>query len=479
MNLKTHFVIQQITKEGNSSEGTPNAQIKIKALEEKVAQLEQELKSSQEEVVVSIASDKSKAAGTKDAPSIVTQINNDIEDIKATRLDFQTKNADLEQALQKSAAELKHFKQRTEQLQLEKQDLLSLNNELQTMVSIYTRSGRRPQTDPSEKGAAVDPMMEEPKFVFKRPGESLPRTGEQEAAHTTGREDNFPRDPMSPTTVVQKTNIALQDVLLQLQAEREKVTSLMEDLKKEREDRNRIETTLMEQLTACSGEHDTAVENLKQKHEEQVSALSRKLDELAVANQEPHYSLELKHQVRSLVCELQERENVLQQTEATATDLCAQNEALKAKIALYHDELEEVRKRDTQMIETLRQELMRQQHSVQLQKQKGLMERIDYEKMKTDHDKLQAELRQNLADAQATRRQTASAAAFHELQEERDNYLAQLMSAEEAIAARATQLENARRELDKVHRELGVAKTQLDTIPVLEAQVYKVKFSLN
>ncbi|XP_071810140.1 optineurin-like [Asterias amurensis] len=470
-------------KSGKTKEGQADAETKIKALEEKVEQLEQELRSSQEEVVVSIASDNSKASDTKDQPSIVTQLNNDIEDIQATRLDFKTKKADLEQALQKSAADLKHFKQRLEQLQLEKQDLLSLNNELQTMVSIYSRSGKRLQAKPSMRDAGVDQTMEEveSEFTFERPGESFPGAGEQEAAQTARSKGSSPGYVTSPTTVVQKTNIALQDVLLQLQAEREKVTSLMEDLKKEREDRNKIETTLMEQLNACSGEHHTAVENLNHKHQEQVSELSRKLDELAIANQEPHYSLELKHQVRSLVCELQERESVLQQTEATATDLCAQNEALKAKIALYHDELEEVRKQDTHMIESLRQELMRQQTTVQLEKQKGLIERIDYEKLKTDHDKLNAEyadLTRRFTDIQTTRRKTASTAAFNELQEERDNYLAQLMSAEEAIGARNSQLENVRRELDKVRREFGEAKIQLDTIPVLEAQaeIYKNDF---
>ena len=238
-------------------------------------------------VVVSIASDNSKASDTKDQPSIVTQLNNDIEDIQATRLDFKTKNADLEQALQKSAADLKNFKQRLEQLQLEKQDLLSLNNELQTMVSIYSRSGKRPQANPSVRDAGVDQTMEEveSEFTFERPGESFPAAGEQEATQTNRSKCSSPGVVASPTTVVQKTNIALQDVLLQLKAEREKVTSLMEDLKKEREDRNKIETTLMEQLNACSGEHHTAVENLNHKHQEQVSELSRKLDELAIANQ--------------------------------------------------------------------------------------------------------------------------------------------------------------------------------------------------
>ena len=74
--------------------------------------------------------------------------------------------------------------------------------------------------------------------------------------------------------------------------------------------------------------------------------------------------------------------------------------------------------------------------------------------------------------------QTASTAAFNELQEERDNYLAQVMSAEEAIGAKNSQLENVRRELDKVRREFGETKIQLDTIPVLEAQVIKSESSL-
>ena len=53
------------------------------------------------------------------------------------------------------------------------------------------------------------------------------------------------------------------------------------------------------------------------------------------------------------------------------------SEALKSKIALYHDELEEVRKQDSQMIETLREELKRQQDSYQLEKQQRLIERYN------------------------------------------------------------------------------------------------------
>ena len=57
-----------------------------------------------------------------------------------------------------------------------------------------------------------------------------------------------------------------------------------------------------------------------------------------------------------------------------------------------------------------------------------------------------------------------NATALRELAEQRDNLTAQMLSAEEAIGAKEV-------ELQKVQKDLQAAKTELETVPVLQAQV--------
>ncbi|XP_022081251.1 optineurin-like isoform X2 [Acanthaster planci] len=465
---------QQADDQEKSALKVQNEELKEKVhfYESKLQRLEAELKEKNEEVMVFFERDNSKSSSediSAQMPiSLLSQLKKDIKDVQGTRADIQTNFATLEQVLQKSAAELRHYKQQADLLVLEKQDLLALNNELQTKVSVYSNGA-------SWQGSRGTPVSAVGSDVTSE-SDTL-----QGAMEGSGSQFQLPPPPFSPGQALHKSRVALQDVLLQLQAERDKVASLMEDLKKERMDRNKSETTLMEQLHARSGEHDIALEELKKKHQEQVEELVGKLDELAIANQEPHHSMELKQQVRSLVCELQERENVLQQQEHSVKDLRATNEALKSKIALYHDELEEVRKQDSQMIETLREELKRQQDTYQLEKQQKLIERMNHDKLMDDHKHLRQEYNQLFADYDNLNRlyeeqrsrstQGVSAAAVRELAEQRDNLTAQLMSAEEAIGAKQNQLE-------KVQRELQEAKTELETVPVLQAQaeIYKNDF---
>ncbi|XP_038054539.1 optineurin-like [Patiria miniata] len=453
---------EQLKREAENQDKTElqsqNEELKktVGTLEARIQLLETELKNKTEEVLVCMEPGKSDSVSeealVQTPVSLLTQLKRDIKDVQGTRAGIQANMADLEEAFQKSAAELKHYKHKSDLLALEKQDLVALNNELQTKVSMYSSGGYDGSLDQSVSAAG------------------------SERDTLQGAEDSqfeLPPTPFSPGQAIKKSNLALQDILLQLQSERDKVAGLMEELKKEREDRNKTETTLMEQLHARSGEHSIALEELNKRHQEQVEELVRKVDELSVANQEPHHSMELKQQVRSLVCELQERENILQQKEHSVADLRATNEALKSKISLYHDELEQVRRQDSQMIETLREELQRQQDHYQLEKQKGLMERINHDKVMDEHQHLKQEYNQLFADYDKLNRmfeeqrvrnaQAVNATALRELAEQRDNLTAQLMSAEEAIGAKQDQL-------DKAQKELREAKTKLETIPVLEAQ---------
>lgn len=306
------------------------------------------------------------------------------------------------------------------------------------------------------------------------------RTGErQDAESPSGRKSPPDRgvamSPLSPKGQ-HEYDKSMQNVLGQLEDLGRKVNERTTALNKEQQRSEGLQIKLdkaQSELTALQGAQKSSVAAAMEQqkkadddvHQHEIKTLMERLDELTLLaaerhqkhafDEEPRYhsaSNELKQQVTSLVAELEHKEKCLNEAKAYQQQMQQQitiNDGLQRKVGMYHEELAKARREAQSYIDTIHVELKRKETLYQSERQKALHEKLQHDKCKEDLGAAKTSLSQLTKDR-------------NKYQEKEDRYLAEILSAEEAIEAKELEKQRFEQLSNKFKKELQIWKTQTE-----------------
>ncbi|XP_072026186.1 uncharacterized protein [Amphiura filiformis] len=432
--------------------------LKVEKYQKEISQLQMELRKSQE--------DLKSAQETRG-------------DIKRELQQMEEAGRQSEEALQKvNASELQRLQQAIKRKDEEKQDLLKMNQELQQKLDNKQQKSvaglQEDEGRPRQDSKSLPSGQSEGEFIEEEQGFSL--------MHDSKEFDGRPLQGFN------------QDILKQLQNERERSDKVSAELKEERTHARKVEADLQDatrQLMERSEIYEVEVSEIHQKHKAVVDDLLQQIDELSTATQEERHDsgAQLKHQVKSLVAELNTKESDIKDRDHTIDNLHAEIAALRTKVTMYHDDMEKERDQNTELVNTLETEIYRlkrslETHSGELQqkdtmyrgeKQKALHSQLELDRLQEEYDQLFGDydnLTRNYEELRAKfEKVQPMLAKQREIVENQDSLVARLLSAEEAIKAKDEQNQQLQEDMKQM-------KNDLETIPVLRAQaeVYKADF---
>eukprot|EP00057_Strongylocentrotus_purpuratus_P030913 XP_783059.1 PREDICTED: NF-kappa-B essential modulator [Strongylocentrotus purpuratus] len=278
--------------------------------------------------------------------------------------------------------------------------------------------------------------------------------------------------PLSPTGQ-RDYDQSMENVLGQLQALRQQVIETNTALNKERMRSEALDKKLkknQEELYVLQGTRENhvaeAIERQRKeddmKHRTEMDGMMAKLDELTLLaaekhkkhafDEEPRYhsaSNELKKQVTSLVAELDHKDRCLNEEKSHVQQQQQLNEALQRKVSMYHEELAKARREAQSYIDTIHVELKRKETLCQSERQKALHEKLHHDKCKEELGNSKVKLNQLMKDK-------------NKYQEKEDRYLAEILSAEEALDAKEREKLKFEQQAKKFNNDLHIWKTQAD-----------------
>ncbi|XP_078676473.1 optineurin-like isoform X1 [Branchiostoma floridae x Branchiostoma belcheri] len=413
----------------------------------------------------------------------------------------QENQSTLEAEVAQLKSEMKNLKQANERLQLEKADLVAMNNEMQASLELY-KAGTppSPQTTPTGSFVKVEAEVKQPPqmqagaeaaegtFILDDRTVSIE---ERLSVHPEEQRVRY-EDTIAQFTAVarqiseaehhkKKTETTVHDLLIQLQEERTRGLDIAGQLETARKDREELEVRvhdLGEQLRQHSADKDSTVEQMKQQHQSEVDNLMQQLDSMKVALEAartPGQQVQvgediqvLKSQVLSLVAELRETERKLHAATQHVGSYKDRSLTLEQKLTMLQDEMDDQRRRDDALIDGLRMELGNMEGALNMERQAAHMDkrtmaelRNRYEILFQDYDellKINTELQ-----AKTTQLQTAPPGQVREMREQVDNLTAQVISAEDALRDREEKLK-------RLTQEIGQMRKDMEEVPVLKAQ---------
>ncbi|XP_077991141.1 uncharacterized protein LOC144445309 isoform X2 [Glandiceps talaboti] len=455
--------------------------------------------------------------------SQVIQLMNDCKEVQEIKSQLNADNEELmvqveklEDALKKSKEELQRVQQSAHRLSLEKQDLLALNNELQSKMSEYQSSGMLSGSPPEsglhnfkELELSVNKQLQEEYLMVERdgrqkallPDDMVERKSDQSSGSDTitvapqAMEAKYEkRDRSSSDTAskkLSKSEHTVHDLLVQLQSEREKVAEFMHLHQEEQNKRLQLEQNLFEtqqKLKSSSSDHNTVVSHIKQEHQDALNNLVRKLDSMSAqlkATQDKQDDLSvqstgediqgLKSQVMSLLSELKDTEDKLKEAKERITNYRHRYTEVERQQLILQDEFEERCKKDGTIIDTMRVEIQNYDDALKAERLSLQQQRLNMQEIESSHGRLAAEYELLWKMYNELREKGGQGGADPRAVQEKDaridNLTAQLVSADEAIAAKEDEI----KELRKKAMEL---QGELETVPVLKAQadIYQADF---
>ncbi|XP_077870083.1 uncharacterized protein LOC100375641 isoform X2 [Saccoglossus kowalevskii] len=430
----------------------------------------------------------------------IQQIKSQVEE---NNKELSRKCEELDLAMSTMKNELSRVRETNNRLVIEKQDLVAMNNELQSRQSYSMTSGssgpesclnnfKELERSVRNPVATVDDNRQQAVSEIEHPQE------QKGDLATASREDSEvilfdQRDRSSSDTQNKKSKseLTVHDLLVQLQSEREKVTEYQQQLHIEQSKVTRLEQNLQDtkqRLQASTSHLDTTVSQLQQEHKDKVKNLMQQLDSMsaqvqAAQERQHNESLEstgddiqaLKSQVMSLVNELRDTEIKLNATREHINKYRNRCITAENKLTMLQDEYEDRCKKDGHIIDTLRVELQNYDAALNTEMAALQQERSNLKETAESHEKLCAEydnlwkMYNNLSGKGGQR--DVDPRVLKEKDNEIDNLTAQLVSADEAIAAKEDEVKELRNKI----REM---KNELETVPVLKAQadIYQADF---
>ncbi|XP_066284180.1 optineurin-like [Branchiostoma lanceolatum] len=438
--------------------------------------------------------------------SLSTKLQEDTKEITAMRDQLAQENqvlkSKLEAELEQMKSETKTLKQANERLQLEKADLVAMNNEMQASLQLY-KAGTPPSshTTPTGSFVKVEAEVKQPQQVQALVAEAAEddRTVSIEERLSVHPEEQRVRyeDTIAQFTAAtrqiseaehhkKKTETTVHDLLIQLQEERTRgldISGQLETARKEREELEARVQDLAEQLRQHSANKDSTVEQMKQQHRTEVENLMQQLDSMKAALEAartPGQQIQvgediqvLKSQVLSLVAELRETERKLQAATQHVGSYKDRSLTLEQKLNMMQDEMDEQRRRDDALIDGLRMELGNMESALNMERQASHMDkrtmaelRSRYEILFQDYDellKINTELQAKTTELQAKTAQAAPPHQVKEMREQVDNLTAQVISAEDALRDREEKLKRLTQDISQMRKDM-------EEVPVLKAQ---------
>ncbi|XP_054752375.2 optineurin-like [Lytechinus pictus] len=311
--------------------------------------------------------------------------------------------------------------------------------------------------------------------MYQGPSRSLRQEGqdpEPQTGKSPSRERKPTPSPLSPTGQ-RAYDQSMENVLGQLQNLQQQVADTNSALTKERMRNEALDTQLKKsqaELRSLQGMREShvaeAIERQRQeddmKHKTEMDEMMAKLDELTLLaaekhqkqafDEEPRYhsaSNELKQQVTSLVAELDLKDRYLDEEKSHVKQQQQVNEQLQRRVTMYHDELAKARREAQSYIDTVHVELKRKETLCQSERQKALHEKLQHDKCKEELGASQVKLNQLLKDKS-------------KYQEKEDRYLAEILSAEEAIEAKEREKLKFEQLAKKYDNERHIWKEQME-----------------
>ncbi|XP_070559297.1 optineurin-like isoform X2 [Ptychodera flava] len=422
--------------------------------------------------------------------SQIQQLMDDCKQVQEIKSQLQADNEDLnaqveklENALTNTQTESQRTKEMSMRLNIEKQDLVAMNNELQARLEGYQASGSPPESglhNFRELESSAGQMQTEYCMVERdERQQAIVASTVPEDITGSGRREMTRSDSKQKA----KTEHTVRDLLVQLQSEREKVDEYMHLLSQEQNQRQQLEVKFRDaqvKLQSNTSTHDSRVSQLKQEHQTAVNRLLKQIDELSAqvktANEkQDHTSLEntgddiqgLKSQVLSLVNELRDTEEKLKEAGEKVKNYRHKMTEAERQVLILTEEYDERCKKDSSLIDSLRIEMQSYDETLKAERHACAQERANVKELRAQHSRLATEYESLWKTHNEFMEKGGKGGADPRVIQDKDaridNLTAQLVSADEAIAAKEDEIKELRNKLMTVQGEL-------DTIPVLKAQ---------